>query len=292
MKKLIILAVMAVLGCAAAVAKITYSINKFSEIEIAGPVKVEMISSQAANLVLNTDNLRPGELIIKSKGKSLDIELKTNAILSDDKLVVIFNGDKKEFPASKANKNKPVLISVNNPATVTDVEITGSAELFAPSLGKKGKELEAEISGSGMIKTNSVYALALDVEVSGSGLFQVADLNVSSVKSEVAGSGRIVIDKANVTDVCAEVAGSGSTTISNAKMRSAELEVAGSGSMRISGVATNASYSVSGSGIIDAASLNVRSEIKSEVLGSGLIYYSKSCPDVRKKGRQNNIIGK
>lgn len=292
MKKLIILAAVAVLGCVAAMAKTTYGISKFSEIEIAGPVSVDMMSSSAANLVINTDNLRPGELIITSKGKSLDIKLKTNPITFDDKLVVIFNGDKKEFPASKANRNKPVRISVNNPAAVTDVEIAGSASLSAPSLGGKGKDIEVGITGSGRVKTNSIYALALDVEVSGSGMFHVADLNVSSVESEVTGSGSIVIDKANVTDVSAEISGSGSTTISNARMQSADLEITGSGSVKVSGMASRASYSISGSGKIDASLLNVRSVIKAEVVGSGMINYSKSCPDVRKKGHQNNIIGK
>ena len=291
MKKLFLLVALAIFGCTA-MAQATFKISKFSEIEVVGPVKVSMTSSSASNLVLGTGNLRPGELKITSKGKSLEIKLKTNDIQCDDKLVVIFNGEKREFPASKANRNNPVLIFVNNPAAVTDVKITGSGELQAPSLGEKGKNLDAEITGSGQVKVNTVYALALDVEITGSGSFRVSDLNVSSVKSEVTGYGSVNIEKANVTNLYAEITGSGSARIRDARMLSAEVEISGSGSVKISGEATRAFYNITGSGRIDAASLNVKSEIKAEVSGSGHIYYNKSCRDVRKKGRQNNIIGK
>ena len=111
-----------------------------------------------------------------------------------------------------------------------------------------------------------------EVSLVGSGDFTVTGLDCPvDFSLSLAGSGDVKIDALSCMDLNIALAGSGDVEVGGRISGMATAGIAGSGDIVLSGSASSASFSVAGSGDIDASRLEVAGEIKSSVRGSGEI---------------------
>lgn len=160
------------------------------------------------------------------------------------------------------------------------VEITASENImpyFRPDLSLSDGALSCRFSSDsignihqGYIKV-VLHARDLErIEVAGSGdvliegLVRPGDFFVS-----VAGSGDIDVNGLECDNLKIAVAGSGDVSMDVKVRGKIDAGVAGSGDIRLIGSADRASFSVAGSGDIDARGLKVANDISSSTKGSG-----------------------
>jgi hypothetical protein len=84
----------------------------------------------------------------------------------------------------------------------------------------------------------------------------------------LAGSGSLTADRLSGDKVSISTAGSGSVNVAAIETKSLSAEIAGSGSLQAAGTASNADYSIAGSGSVDAGKLT-STDAKVSIAGSG-----------------------
>ena len=161
--------------------------------------------------------------------------------------------------------------------TVPYLEITASENImsyFSPELSKNGR-LTCRFTSTSNISTGYVkivlYAPDLEeVSVVGSGdcliegLVRQGDFSVS-----VTGSGDIHLKDLKCDNLNVGIAGSGDVEIDVTAQGAVKANISGSGDIRLIGSADRASFSVAGSGDIDARGLKVANGVSTSSRGSG-----------------------
>ena len=157
------------------------------------------------------------------------------------------------------------------------LEVTASENImsyFNPELSKNGR-LTCRFTSTSNISTGYVkivlYAPDLEeVSVVGSGdcliegLVRQGDFSVS-----VAGSGDIHLKDLECENLNVGIAGSGDVEIGVTARGAVKANIAGSGDIRLIGSADRASFSVAGSGDIDARGLKIANGVSTSSRGSG-----------------------
>jgi len=178
------------------------SIDKYTDISVTGPFKVNIVHSFDNNITIETD-----ENLLKL------VEI----VVEENELIIRFN---KEY-----NVTNYTVLNVKVPyENISDIEVTGSGEVTCNEVIKEDKlglsvtgsgdiylelqvgDLDAEITGSGAIHLRGKVQEA-DFEVTGSGDIRAKELIVEEAEASVTGSGDIYISV--IKELDAEITGSG-----------------------------------------------------------------------------------
>lgn len=161
-----------------------------------------------------------------------------------------------------------IKVSITAP-TLDEVELTGAGSVeFAE--GFEGRKLEVEVTGSGMIGSESIRCRELDASVSGSGKIAFARVACDKLEAQVTGSGKVDIKGGETHETDASVTGSGMVSLTGTTA-TADYEMAGSGRIQAAGLtAYKAEAEVTGSGRIEC---HATESLKADRTGSGKICY-------------------
>jgi hypothetical protein len=146
-------------------------------------------------------------------------------------------------------KHDPINITITAPS-VTDLILSGSGN-FTVSRIWSGNFLTTNISGSGNMYVNNIFANQLNSVISGSGNMTINSIDGNKINATISGSGNIETKSG----------------ISNEEY----LKISGSGNIDMRYVETDTAYAtISGSGDIY---INVKKLLDATISGSGNIYY-------------------
>lgn len=128
---------------------------------------------------------------------------------------------------------------------------------------------EVNLSGSGLIYTDSIYTDNLDVKISGSGDIDMLVRATGTVEVEISGSGDSYLD-VEATDLEGKISGSGDMEYVGTVDRS-DFRISGSGTIHAYELDAAECYAtISGSG---SMYVNVRNLLDVNISGSGNVYY-------------------
>ena len=210
-------------AAAAADRKENRPVAGFSAIELAAPIKVELIQADTESLVLEGDEEVLANLETVVERGTLRIRTKSRFNL---------NWYRKTARATLSAKN------------VEALAISGSGDIDAKVL--RSPALRVTVSGSGDVRIGQLDSNSLVVAVSGSGDVSVAG-KANGVATSIAGSGDVKAAKLETRTAKVSIAGSGDATLW--AKDSLVVSIVGSGDVRYYGD-PSVSKSVIGSGSV------------------------------------------
>lgn len=248
MKKILLMALMAIVATTAASAKkseskanpegdriVLKAADGFDAVTLNAPVTVEFINDAEHPGFIVYHSTVKGELKVYNKGSELVIAVKD------------------EFKNKKLNVTSRVVVCYNG--GIDRLTINGSGALLAKSLDSR-TDVKYIINGSGDIKVGDVSTNGtFTANVNGSGDIDLHTLKATSIAANVNGSGDIEIEEVNVTDAALNVNGSGDLNIKEINATTVSAAVNGSGDLEVKGSTVNANLGIHGSGDLDAGSL-------------------------------------
>ncbi|MDR0749877.1 MAG: DUF2807 domain-containing protein [Tannerellaceae bacterium] len=186
----------------------------------------------------------------------------------------------------------------SNSRELQKISFAGSGHFIANS-PLRTSSFVIDMAGSGKVElTQTVTANSIKANMAGSGSINAGELAIDNTELNMAGSGRITVSnglKGNRAKL--NLAGSGRLIVYKADVPKADCNVSSSGELTISGTANEASYSVAGSGKINAydckanqanasvsgsgrIELYASTRLNASIMGSGNIRY-KGSPSVK-----------
>lgn len=124
--------------------------------------------------------------------------------------------------------------------------------------------------GKLVIRVTSPELSSLSINGSGNISFREGVKSSNNLKLTINGSGDIKASSVACKDLSISISGSGSVILKDINSEDCQAQIAGSGDISLTGSAQTATYSIAGSGNIDAANLKAAS-VSSSTSGSGSI---------------------
>lgn len=200
----------------------TRSINSFTEIDLRCSADVEIYKGAVQSIeVSDYENLLE-YLEVRTSGNTLIIETNPHHVFL---------------------QNSEAKVSIVIPDVITDIEISGSGNVY---INDSLNNLQSvEISGSGTLTGSPAsYKSTINAEVSGSGEIELNG-DAPSISTEISGSGQIYFRNLFADHAISSISGSGSTTVNVSN--SLKANISGSGCIYYYGN-PSVSSSITGSG--------------------------------------------
>ena len=248
----------------------SYHPGTFNSISLQGAYDVELCEGAFSVQAVGNESAIDG-INIEVKDKCLELKNKRN---------VNFNWFGKNKKGSKR-----VLIKISAPA-INKLELIGSGNIKVLSSLHPMGDFAVSLVGSGDVK---IYK---DLKLS----------SQSTLKLDITGSGDIeILGKAGARKAALSVCSSGDIKLSDLVVNQLSAKITGSGDIDIAGQGNDANLSVLGSGDIDAyqfqsntvqvsimgsgdVKCNVQQSLKSDIMGSGSVYYKGNPKQVNDSG--------
>lgn len=160
-------------------------------------------------------------------------------------------GDKLTIEAKKGYNFKnsdEIKIKISSPL-INELELSGSGLVDATfKTSELIPNLNLSISGSGLMKTNEIWATNLSNSISGSGNLTVKNIVADKVASKISGSGFLTIS-GNSVDSDVSLSGSGNFKGYNLITENTNVKISGSGTAEVN-ANTSLDVDISGSGSV------------------------------------------
>lgn len=192
----------------------TFQVADFTNLEVAGPYEVEVVTGGQPSVSARGPSNILGKMVVEVDGDTLRIRPEKT---------------KGMFGSWRSDKDNPVRVRVAVPM-LAQATIAGSGDLAVSRLA--GNRFQGTIAGSGGLKLPNVNVQSLHLEIAGSGNAEARGRAVRATY-EIAGSGNIDAEGVVSEEASVEIAGTGN--ISANASRTAEVDIAGAGNVSIAG---------------------------------------------------------